>query len=779
MKRELGKKLIQIYIPRWNLTHVIDTTYVELPDHNTPTVVVFGRNEPPVSGVIRTAMGIKGQAAKPVDPADGLVWRAIVDQIDRPGSESEFISVVDKPRAAFHKHPWSLGGGGAAELKERLDQQAERTLSDIVARPRNKPDIGFASFTGCDEAFASNRESLRRQHIPDIFNKQFITGDIVRDWGIARDQHVFAPYDDKFELIDLDEKSEWFRFLWPNRTCLKSIVSFDGKDREAEGQSWWGWYRWVTRKYENPLSITFAEVASHNHFAFDQGGRVFKQTAPVIKLPPEANAAFHLTLLGLLNSSVACFWLKQVCQPKGTVTGDISSEKGKSEANRFAFNSTALANFPLPDLQATYCQRVGSYATRIVELVNSLDIESEILNALSRGEIVSQLRETISGVIQRYEAARQQMAFLQEEIDWTVYVAYGLCEEAMLCPDKVIHTYPQAEPSLRPFALGDAAALWVLPQEIREVWSRRFTTIRAGGAVTLIESANFKRPWLGRQGVYGSTSRTPQNRVADALRSWLLDRMEQLSHASDHDRRLFSVNELAERSRADSEFQRVAELYAQRPDFDLVGLISGLVQNEVVPSLPGQRYKESGLRKREQWEEIWAKQRIEDDIGARFKSQGLTGDSLKQAMHTAVRSKIGEMPVPPKYKNPDFAKGTYWRLRGQLDVPSERWVCYPGVERAADQSLVLGYAGWNHLQQAQAIAAHYERLRNEGVSESQLARLLASLQQLLPWLLQWHNDLDPEFQLKMGDYYRTFIDDEARRLRVSTDELQRMAATRA
>ena len=66
-----------------------------------------------------------------------------------------------------------------------------------------------------------------------------------------------------------------------------------------------------------PLSIAFAFVATHNHFVLDRGGKVFKQSAPVIKLPPDATEEDHLALLGLLNSSTACFWMKQVFYPKG------------------------------------------------------------------------------------------------------------------------------------------------------------------------------------------------------------------------------------------------------------------------------------------------------------------------------------------------------------------------------------------------------------------------------------------------------------------------------
>ncbi len=73
------------------------------------------------------------------------------------------------------------------------------------------------------------------------------------------------------------------------------------------------WSRRVSaRALRSPLSITFAFVATHNHFVLDRGGKVFNRSAPVIKLPDTATEADHLALLGLLNSSTACFWMKQV-----------------------------------------------------------------------------------------------------------------------------------------------------------------------------------------------------------------------------------------------------------------------------------------------------------------------------------------------------------------------------------------------------------------------------------------------------------------------------------
>ncbi|MCP5560208.1 MAG: BREX-2 system adenine-specific DNA-methyltransferase PglX [Verrucomicrobiaceae bacterium] len=100
MKREFGKKLIEEYLPRWDLTHVLDTAGAYIPGHGTPTVILFGKNQPPVSGTIRTVLGITGEPATPAEPALGLVWQSILRQIDDPGSVSEWMSAADSPRAS-------------------------------------------------------------------------------------------------------------------------------------------------------------------------------------------------------------------------------------------------------------------------------------------------------------------------------------------------------------------------------------------------------------------------------------------------------------------------------------------------------------------------------------------------------------------------------------------------------------------------------------------------------------------------------------------------------
>ena len=132
-------------------------------------------------------------------------------------------------------------GGGAAELKEVIDSATEHTLVRWVEVKRNKPNIGFASFPGVDEAFVADEDSLRRLTVPDAIRKPFLTGDAVRDWHADPDVSSLAPYDVEFALIRFEPNSRWAHLLWPNRTTLANIVSFGRQTRADLGHAWWGW----------------------------------------------------------------------------------------------------------------------------------------------------------------------------------------------------------------------------------------------------------------------------------------------------------------------------------------------------------------------------------------------------------------------------------------------------------------------------------------------------------------------------------------------------------
>lgn len=341
MKREFGTKLIEQVLPRLDLTHVIDTSGAYIPGHGTPTVILFGRHRPPVNDTVRTVMGIKGEPSTPDDPAHGLVWSAILRQVDRAGSESEFVSVGDTPRATFAKHPWSIGGGGAAELKEALEADRQR-LAQVM------DSAGITSFTLEDDVYVVSAPVLLRHRVPPALIRDSVSGDEVRDWSRTAGDATLFPYDATYRPIMLTAFMNAYRFMWPYRTGLAGNVMFGKQTKVEAGLKWWEYGRLTVGKFREPLSLTFAEIATHNHFVLDRGGKVFNRTAPVIKLAPGSSEDEHLGLLGLLNSSVACFWLKQVCFNKGNggIGGGISDEKWEL---RYAHNASQVSQFPLVD----------------------------------------------------------------------------------------------------------------------------------------------------------------------------------------------------------------------------------------------------------------------------------------------------------------------------------------------------------------------------------------------------------------------------------------------
>jgi hypothetical protein len=758
MKREFGKKLVETYIPRWDLTHVIDTSGAYIPGHGTPTVILFGRHRRPVGDTVRAVMGIRGEPATPEDPARGLVWRAIVEQIDRPGSQSEYVSVADTAREGFHKHPWSIGGGGAAELKRLIEEAGTVVLGALVEA------IGRTTVVGEDDAWITVRASAERQRIGQ-YVVPFCVGEGIRDWAEVELPWVLYPYESLGgPAVPLTDRA-LLHYLWPYRTPLSSRSVF-GKSLEDMGRPWYEHLEHYTHKLRTPLSIAFAFVATHNHFVLDRGGKVFNRSAPVIKLPPDASEDDHLALLGLLNSSVACFWMKQVFQPKSHASQRHHPDPARAV---YEFAATALEQFPIPE---SYDRR------RSAELAREIDrLATERRSRLSAtivAQVVRQGAAALKNALRlRWRDAdeiRERMVALQEELDWTAYRSFQLVvDHPDLLPSGVPIADFRCPRGQRPFERihgrrslirhggkvvppdqAEAPRVGDLSTALESVWARRQNEIRSNPYISLIERVEYKRVWRDTE---DNVPEPDYRRTLDDLhlREWLLDHLEAIDHWPQVE--LISCRRLADRVRQDADFMQVAEVYRGHPDFDVTALVTELVESEAVPFLPVLRYKATGLRKRALWERTWELQRKED-----------------------AGEKVGDIPVPPKYASADFLNGTFWRLRGKLDVPKERFISYPHAERDVDPTPVIAWAGWDHLQQAQALAAYYVQMKeNEGWPPDRLTPLLAGLLELIPWLKQWHNALDPTHGVRMGDYFADFVAEEARTLGLTQDQVRAWA----
>ena len=65
MKREFGVPLIEKFLVKRDLQHVIDTSGAYIPGHGTPTVIVIGRNQRPAGPTVRAVLGIRGEPGRP------------------------------------------------------------------------------------------------------------------------------------------------------------------------------------------------------------------------------------------------------------------------------------------------------------------------------------------------------------------------------------------------------------------------------------------------------------------------------------------------------------------------------------------------------------------------------------------------------------------------------------------------------------------------------------------------------------------------------------------
>ena len=91
----------------------------------------------------------------------------------------------------------------------------------------------------------------------------------------------------------------------------------------------------VSKRLGAPLASPSPSSPRTTTSSSTAAARSSSSTAPVIKLPETATEDDHLALLGVLNSSTACFWLKQVSHNKGNggVGGASPTRSGSASSS--------------------------------------------------------------------------------------------------------------------------------------------------------------------------------------------------------------------------------------------------------------------------------------------------------------------------------------------------------------------------------------------------------------------------------------------------------------
>lgn len=711
MKKEFGKPLIEDVLPRLDLTLVVDTSNAGVQQQDATTVMVFGRNRQPVGDNVRAVMGRRGETRKAGAVVGGRVWASIKEGWSVVGWENEFISVADLSRDMLGKHPWSLAGGGAQGLMAALLRGANQRLGDL------SPDIGRTMHTGLDEPFLVENEG------PAVLlphSLALVRGEDVRDWAVSSTVRVLFPYDDQFRtLAEAALPAEVHRWLWRAKTALAARVDFKKTLRER-GLSWYEWSMFFRSRLAEARGIAFPVVATHNHFVFVRSQMVFNSKAPAIKLPRSASDDDYYAVLGLLNSSVTAFWMRQVFSPRG---GESTGTKIQSEpfARRLELDGTKMEDAPLTD---NLRGRVVALATRLSELSQELAAHRPAA-VLAVDWRPAGLRDALQAGALQLAATRNLMVTYQEELDWTAYVAYGLLPLAELRDLRDLRDLA-VEPlasSHRPFAIrlaraaerGEATSYWFeamgvspcteIPNqyspETVAVLGRRLSLIEASPQLAMLEAPENKRKW---------EPLAFDEDLLVACRAWLADRVEAAAKTQS---RPVTEDHLVAALLGDARVQAVAEVYTGRADSDLATLVREVLTNDSVPNHPYHIYTEVGLTKRQAWEDVWALQRRED-----------AGEN------------VGTIAVPPEYsqgsrgKSTDFLRNEYWKLRGSLDVPKERFIAFTEVPGGGPT--LYGWAGWTPLQRLKALLALDEKLEDAGHSIGDRIGVLDSAWRLLP-----------------------------------------------
>jgi hypothetical protein len=683
-KREFGKQLVTRVLPKWQLSHVVDASGAYIPGHGTPTVILFGQCHPPTTSEVWSILGKRGEPRTPEPAESGLVWRAIVAASDHPDDSGPFVSIAAIQRKIYMQHPWSLGGGQSSAIKSGLEAVGSITLEEATLV------TGFGGFTGIDDAFVLGPH-VHRARAPLEFVRHMVTGDVVRDFAIDACDVALVPYlPDNSPLLNPNPLEDQGRILWKVRQSVLAVKSFGGKTRGQLGDKWWLWYRWQPERL-NPPSIAFAFVSTHNHFVLDRGGNAFKQSAPIIKLAPNQGLDDHFDLLGSLNSSSMCFWMKQTVHCMGNSTDSAGARTtGESCFDSYQFDSTKLQKAPITtrdrDARIALARALDATATERAACLPAAVLATEVPT--------TSLRELLAAARTRYRELTEVMVALQEELDWLTYGSYGLCDPplATVGPDKV---EPLA-PGHRPFEILAARADEEADDDEKSAWwsrhghdkvteipesysdtqrariQQRMDAIEADPRLQLLETFAFKRRW-----------QTPDLAVETkkAAESWLLDRLEDLfAPAQDatpagplHEPKAYRLEEITNAWSRDPRVKAVARVYAgDEPDLWL--LAESLLTAQSLPDAPHKLYTSSGLEKLQKWREVWALQDRED--------AGETGLTIE---------------VPPEFKKEDFAKKSWFDVRGKLNVPRERFIQFAELRPAR-----FGWNGWRDTQRALA-----------------------------------------------------------------------------
>lgn len=719
IQREFGRALIERVLPQLDLESIVDSSGAYIPGHGTPTVLLFLVKRPPVGQMIKAVICRRGEDNIPAVPSQGRVWRSIEEHYTDDQFENEYVEVTRLSREELKRHPWNLSPGRS--LLGRIKQRKSILLGDLAYY------LGPGCLTGADDVYLMTLDQARREGIGPDFVKWATRGEDIRDWGTSPQITMLLPYSrnvaagNQLEPFDLLSSGAW-RYLEQFRKMLTVRSPLPG------GRKWFELCRSAGAEGLGQFSVAVAYLATHNHFVPNMGDSLYQRSGYSLRLNDDVSRDTYEYLLAVLNSSVICFYLKEICFNKGAGSdpvrdrydfagqqvGTIPLTKEYSEDNSIRRRAVSLAedlsilveqskSIKLPRVFDRLDEAYSSWNAKVESFVASLPVLGQpFTNARS-------LTWSRDQAIQVREAIRNRMIFLQEEMDWLAYETYGLIKKAPMAEDYLTPSqYKQARLQLgqRPFEIagggykGDLPPGYQpdpLPDYLCSLTEARIAMIESSPDIALLEDPLYKRRWVPPD--YDKEFR-------EAAAWWLAEKLE---FALERHGKPISLQQWARLLARDERVNATLEVLTGSPMFDAEQELLKVMRANAVPNRPEHYLKPAGLRK------FYA---------------------ARQARLEAP----DQSPPVPEYSSTEFSDATAWRLRGKLNIPRERFIAYAefdhtqrGSNAPNSEGPWYGWDGWDAGQRADALAFLLDRANRAGWQvHYQQCGLRAALRELLP-----------------------------------------------
>lgn len=208
---------------------------------------------------------------------------------------NEFLKANLVEQKLLTEDVWRPLSDKANKLFKKLDKVSDTRLKDITVWNLN------GIFTGLNDVFIVKGETISKYQIEQEIAKPLLVGEDVRRWRI-RWSGNYILYT---KNIDFDKSKNTHRYLKEHEQELARRVSIKGT-----GIKWYELSRPRDKSAFEGKKIVTPRIATGNNFALDETGRYYCGDTTYVIVPDDSIDVYYL--LGLLNSLVLDFYLKQV-----------------------------------------------------------------------------------------------------------------------------------------------------------------------------------------------------------------------------------------------------------------------------------------------------------------------------------------------------------------------------------------------------------------------------------------------------------------------------------